>query len=431
MNQIRINKDNVLCGELEVPGSKSIIHRSIIAAALTKGKTIIRNVHLSDDLNATLNAISVLGAKFVYNNNEIEITGFESFKLDHEITIDCHESGSTLRFLIPIALLFNQKITFIGTKNLFLRPLYVYETLFLDNNCLFIRGDSSLTVRGSLDDFKKKIDGTVSSQFITGLLFYLPFRKEDTILKIKNLQSKPYVRLTIKVLEEAGIKIKYNDDMSKITVFGNQEYHFHDLNAFGDYSQAANFYTLKAMTNSDFSVLGLNENTAQGDKVIVDIIKNYLYFIQNGVFLDNNVQNLGLSINKKEKCIIIDIGETPDIGPILMVLLTKNGGYLKNYQRIIYKESNRVLAMTEELRKFGVVLKEKGKYLYIPKYNGDVLRGVIDSHNDHRIVMAMAIMGIAYNQEMVITNAFAINKSYPEFFNDLVKIGVKLIQDGK
>ena len=431
MNQMKIINNNILSGELEVPGSKSVIHRAIIASTLSKGKSIIRNVHLSDDITATLNAITVLGAKYSYHDNELEITGIRNFHLEDDIVIDCKESGSTLRFLVPLCTLFDKKVTFIGAESLFLRPLYVYESLFVDNNCLFIHNKTSLVIRGDLNNFKKIIDGSVSSQFITGLLFYLPFKKEDTTLKIKKLQSKSYVRLTLRVLEEAGIKYQCKEDLSRITVYGNQEYKASIYQSFGDYSQASNFFTLKALTSTNFGILGLDSRSVQGDKVIKDIIENYLYFIKNGNILSDNAQNLGISINKKEKRIIIDISETPDLGPILMVLLTLGGGYLKNFRRLIYKESNRVLSMTEELRKFGVVLKEKGKYLYIPKYNGDTLRGTIDSHNDHRVIMALVIMGIAYNQEMVITNYQAVNKSYPEFFNDLIKIGVKIIKDEK
>lgn len=426
MNQITIYKDNTLAGDVLIPASKSIIHRAIIAGALSKKEVIINNAYISNDISATLNAITSLGASYTIEGNDLHIFGFKSFHLDKDVEIDAKESGSTLRFIIPLCTLFDKKVIIKGEESLFVRPLDVYSKLFNENGAIFIKHKDYLEIDGSLNYFDSVIDGSISSQFISGLLFMAPLLKTDTTLKIKNLQSIPYVKLTIKVLELAGIKLKYDQKLSRIFIYGNQEYNLDQITSFGDYSQAANFFVLNALTNYDIRIKGLKEDSIQGDKEIVDIVGIYKYYQEHRTILKKKGQNFHFNLRWMDKLPIIDISQTPDLGPILMVLLTKTGGYLKNFRRLIYKESNRVLSMTEELRKFGVVVKEMGKYLYIPKYLGDNLQGLIDSHNDHRVLMAMVVMGLSYNQEMVIEKYEAVNKSYPSFFDDLVKLGVKL-----
>ena len=413
MSRIKIHANNDLGGTIKVPASKSILHRFIVAALLTKGTSVIHNATLSLDIIATLKAIEALGAKVEIDDDTIKITGINSFALDHDVVIDCGESGSTLRFLIPICTLFNRNIKFIGKESLFVRPLDVYEKIFHDNNATFIKDKDSLVVGGKIDMINGAIDGSISSQFISGLLFILALRRNDTTLRIKSLQSRPYVLLTIEVLKCFGIHINYNDCLRKIKVPGNQIYRPAMEESSGDFSQAANFFVLKALTGANINILGLNPLSYQGDKQIIRIIDSYF-------------QNMPIKAKRFNKNFVIDVKHIPDLGPILMVLLTHNGGYITNFRRLIFKESNRVLSMTEELRKFGVVVKELGKKLYIPKYNGDILRGDIEPHNDHRVLMAMVMMALIYNQEAIVNDVETVNKSYPDFFSDLEKIGVKI-----
>ena len=221
-------------------------------------------------------------------------------------------------------------------------------------------------------------------------------------------------------MKSFGIRIDYNHRLRKIKVYGNQKYRPAIGDASADYSHAANFFVLKALTNANIELLGLNVLSMQGDKEIINIIDKYF---KN---MPINVINPAKFAKKRNKQIVIDVKHIPDLGPILMVLLTHNGGYIKNFRRLIFKESNRVLSMTEELRKFGVVVKELSNSLYIPKYNGDAIRGSIDTHNDHRVCMAMVIMALAYNQEVIVNDYEVVDKSYPNFFNDLESIGVKI-----
>ena len=412
MSRIKIFSNNNIGGTINLPASKSILHRLIVASLLTEGTSIINDATISDDILATINAVRQLGAKVEVNGSTIRITGISDFNLQEDVVIDCGESGSTLRFLIPICTLFNRNIKFIGKESLFVRPLDVYEDVFRYNNATFIKEKDSLTVGGEIKEIKGAIDGSISSQFISGLLFVLALKDHDTVLRVKSIQSKPYVFLTIEVLKCFGIRVDYNHRLRRLKVYGNQKYKPTVEESSGDYSHAANFFVLRALTNAKINLVGLNPLSLQGDKQIISIIDSYF-----------QTMPFSLKINKET---VIDVKHIPDLGPILMVLLTHHGGYIKNFRRLIYKESNRVLSMTEELRKFGVVVKELGKKIYIPKYNGEALHGEIDSHNDHRVLMAMVMMALIYNQEAIINDVEAVNKSYPNFFNDLEKIGVKL-----
>ena len=371
---------------------------------------------------ATINACIALGAKIEIGEDTIKIRGIESFDLKEDVVLDCGESGTTLRLLIPICTLFNRNIKIIGKESLFVRPLGAYQRLFSDNNATFIKNKDSIIIGGKLDNFKRPIDGSMSSQFVSGLLFILALKPYDTTLKIRHLKSRPYVNLTIETLKSYGVRAIYNEYLRRIKVFGNQTYRPAIVESSADYSHAANFLVLKALTGAKITLSGLDPLSMQGDKIIIRLID---YYFKNLPIHKGNSLKDRLKINKN---IVFDVKDYPDLGPILMVLLTHSGGYLKNFRRLIYKESNRVLSMIEEMRKFGAVLKEKGNRLYIPKYNGETLSGDIDPHNDHRILMAMVMMALIYNQEAIVNDYEVVDKSYPAFFNDLEKIGVKLIR---
>lgn len=414
MSKITITNNNLINGIINVPASKSYLHRAIIASSLASGRSVIKNITLSNDILATLHAMEKLGAHVEIGDDELIIDGITNFKLDNDIMIDCGESGSTLRFIIPILTLFTGNIKLTGSYYLFSRPMNVYEKLFEENNAKFLKKDNEIIISGTLTDFSNPIDGTISSQFITGLLFMLPLLNKDTTLYIDNLESKPYLDLSIDLLKTYGITVDCNKDYSKIYVKGNQKYNPAFFNNVGDYSQAANFYVLRALTKANIEIFGLNPNSLQGDKVILDVVDKY-----NKMTLDKN------KLFKKNK-LVIDIKDTPDVGPIIMVLLSRYGGVIKNYERLVYKESNRIEAMTSELAKFGVSVTEEKNKIIVSPYNGKVVEEVIDSHNDHRICMAMAIMGLWCNQEITISNYECIDKSYPNFFYDLEAIGVKI-----
>ena len=420
MGKVKILSSNNLHGDITLPASKSVLHRLLIASMLCDGTSIIHHTSLSDDILATISCCEALGAKIEVLDEEIKVIGVSNFHLDHDVTLNCGESGTTLRLLIPICTLFDRDITIIGKESLFVRPLYVYEKLFSENNAKFERDGDKIIVGGKLTNFSHAIDGSISSQFISGIMFVCAMQEKNITLKVHKLQSVPYVNLTIETLKRFGVHIDFNHYLNKIKVYGGTKLRPVIEESSGDYSHAGNFFVLRALTSSSITFHGLDPLSMQGDKAIIRIIDNYF---KHGQIYANEKKGL----LKRNKDIVIDVKDIPDLGPIIMVLLTHSGGYIKNFKRLIFKESNRVLSMIEELRKFGVVVKEEGNKLYIPKYMGEPLRGDIDSHNDHRICMAMVIMALCYHQDDVVVNDYeVVNKSYPNFFKDLERIGVKL-----
>lgn len=405
---------------VNIPPSKSMAHRSIICAALAKGKSRIDNVSYSQDILTTIEGMKALGANIIQHDTFIEVEGISDF--DHMKTTDifCNESGSTLRFFIPIFSLTNKRITFRGAGRLMERPQKVYEDLFHSLNLTFLQEDGTITIEGSIQSGNYTLAGDVSSQFISGLLFTLPLCKGNSTITIqKPFESRSYVILTMQMLEYFGIECEFQND-NTIYIKGNQSYHAGCYSIEGDYSQLAFFACLGAL-NEDLNITGVHHNSRQGDKVIMDILKqaNVSYEeIPNGYYVHKS------NVLASE----IDLADCPDLGPILCVLaaFAKGSTHIKNAERLRIKESDRIAAMEEELKKLGVDIHSTEGDIYItgqPTYAGGV---TLDGHNDHRIVMAMAVASTLCQQPCTIVGAQAINKSYPQFFDDLKLAGIEV-----
>lgn len=405
---------------VNIPPSKSMAHRSIICAALAKGKSRIDNVSYSQDILTTIEGMKALGANIIQHDTFIEVEGISDF--DHMKTTDifCNESGSTLRFFIPIFSLTNKRITFRGAGRLMERPQKVYEDLFHSLNLTFLQEDGTITIEGSIQSGNYTLAGDVSSQFISGLLFTLPLCKGNSTITIqKPFESRSYVILTMQMLEYFGIECEFQND-NTIYIKGNQSYHAGCYSIEGDYSQLAFFACLGAL-NQDLNITGVHHNSRQGDKVIMDILKqaNVSYQeIPNGYCVHKS------NVLASE----IDLADCPDLGPILCVLAAFADGttHIKNAERLRIKESDRIAAMEEELKKLGVEIHSTEGDIYItgqPTYAGGV---TLDGHNDHRIVMAMAVASTLCQQSCTIVGAQAINKSYPQFFDDLKLVGIEV-----
>lgn len=405
---------------VNIPPSKSMAHRSIICAALAKGKSRIDNVSYSQDILTTIEGMKALGANIIQHDTFIEVEGISDF--DHMKTTDifCNESGSTLRFFIPIFSLTNKRITFRGAGRLMERPQKVYKDLFHSLNLTFLQEDGTITIEGSIQSGNYTLAGDVSSQFISGLLFTLPLCKGNSTITIQEpFESRSYVILTMQMLEYFGIECEFQNDHT-IYIKGNQSYHAGCYSIEGDYSQLAFFACLGAL-NQDLNITGVHHNSRQGDKVIMDILKqaNVSYQeIPNGYCVHKS------NVLASE----IDLADCPDLGPILCVLaaFAKGSTHIKNAERLRIKESDRIAAMEEELKKLGVDIHSTEGDIYItgqPTYAGGV---TLDGHNDHRIVMAMAVASTLCQQPCTIVGAQAINKSYPQFFDDLKLAGIEV-----
>jgi 3-phosphoshikimate 1-carboxyvinyltransferase len=407
-----------LNGSIAIPPSKSLSHRALIAAGLSCDKSTIGNIMHSEDIDATCEVIKNLNVNISMGNNTACITPQGKLTLLNNI-IDCRESGSTLRFFIPILLTLGKRIVFQGKGRLVDRPLDSYYDLFSNQGINYENdnGKLPLTVEGELKPGIFNIRGDISSQFITGLLFALPLLKGDSIINVtSNLESKGYVDLTLDVLKKFSVEIE-NHDYKSFEIKGYQYYKPIDYIVEGDYSQAA-FWLAAGLLGENVTCENLNMNSLQGDKVIIDIIKA----------MDGKITDFHNSITASKsnlKGIEIDAAQCPDLIPILTVIGALSSGTttIYNAYRARLKESDRLSAISEELIKLGAEIEEFKDRLIIKgksKLKGGV---VVKGWNDHRIVMALAVAALGCMEPVIIEGSDCIAKSYPHFFQDFRKLG--------
>ncbi len=414
---------SVLNGSVKAPPSKSLSHRALICAALSKGESTINNIIYSKDIIATINALKLLGAKFEKYDDKIVVNGVKRIK---HVTkeIDCNESGSTLRFLIPLFSLANKPITFTGAPSLIKRPQSIYEDIFKEDHNTFKILNNKIMVNGSVKARKYFIKGNVSSQFFSGLMFALPLLKEDSTIIIDGLlESKSYLDLTISTLENFGIKIL--ELKNGYFIEGNQTYTNATFTIEGDYSQAA-FHLVGGVISGHVKVESLSLTSKQGDKAIIDYLKQMkskVVFTENGYIAELS----------KTYGTTLDIGDCPDLGPIITLLacLSEGESTITNINRLRLKESDRVFSTVSTLKALGANISATENEIIIKGIK--TLKGgiTLDSFNDHRIVMMLSIAALRCENPIVLTNANAITKSYPNFFDDYKALGgtYKIIKD--
>lgn len=409
-------------GKIKVPPSKSIAHRSIICASLANGRSILNNIAFSQDILATIEGMCSLGASIIKNDNQLIIEGIKDFSNLQNTLINCSESGSTLRFFIPIFSLTGKTITFVGKNKLLQRPQNVYADIFNKNRLYYFQDKEKIKINGCLKSGTYTLKGDISSQFITGLMFALPLLEGNSIIKIlPPFESKSYVQLTIDVLKSFGINIEIVDEFT-FFINGNQKYTPTDYTIEGDFSQLAFFAVLGAINNT-IECTGVNPNSNQGDRQIIDILRRCHIDVvekENGYIFHKGIP-CGTNINL-ENC--------PDLGPILTILASfgKGSFVLTNAKRLRFKESDRILAMEMELKKLGIDISSDENNIFINDYIHNLNSTTVSGHKDHRIVMSLAIAGTLLNTPITISGAEAIEKSYPNFFSDLKSIGIKLIE---
>lgn len=414
----------LLSGSLEIPPSKSVSHRAIIAAGLAKGESVISNVLMSQDMIATCDAMVALGAGINYQEEQngrftLTIKGCDPLALKSE-TIQCNESGSTLRFIIPIVLLQPKRAIITGKGRLVTRPMKPFYDIFAEKGIQYEHlnkdQDLPLAVEGMLTPGSYQIDGGVSSQFITGLLFALPLLNGDSVIELTSaLESKPYIDITLDVLKSFGIAI-INDNDQRFVIKGNQAYTPGNYRVEGDFSQGA-FWLVAGTIGKMMDCHDLNVASQQGDKVIVDILKE-----MGG---DISVGGDNLIVRKAETAgTIIDVSQCPDLVPILGVVgsLSKGTTTIINGERLRFKESDRLMATADVLNKLGGKVEETADGLVI-KGIDHFTGGHVESHNDHRIAMAVAIASICATGKIILDGAEAVNKSYPHFWEDFMAMG--------
>lgn len=380
-------------GTVTAPPSKSAAHRMLICAGLAEGTSVIHGISQSEDMKATLDCLSAMGAVWHREGNTVTVTGADPRKRG-EATFPCRESGSTLRFFLPLCLLSEREAVMTGSTTLFSRPLDVYEQICLSQGLLFDRGEDRLTVGGPLCGGHFRVAGDISSQFISGLMFTLPLLEGYSVIElIPPVMSGSYIAMTAQALGAFGIRVELTDN--RILIPGGQRYEPRELAVEGDWSNAAFFLALNAL-GSEIEVEGLLRETLQGDAVIRRLLGR-----------------LGRG------CPTIDVGDCPDLAPVLMASAAAlNGVTLTNTDRLKIKESDRGAAMAEELAKCGVRVTV-GDNLITVEAPGELKTPDVplSGHNDHRIVMACAVLLTRVGG--AIEGAEAVSKSFPDFFEVL------------
>ena len=404
-------------GTVNVPPSKSDVHRAIVCAAMANGVSRISPVALSNDIKATIGCIKALGADAVLENNVLTVDGTNMYK-NKTALLDCGESGSTLRFFIPIAAVGNVNATFVGKGKLPQRPIGIFtEALPKAGTVCKTEGGLPLEIKGQLKSGIFKIPGNVSSQFITGLLLALPILEGDSeIVLTSPLESVGYIAMTIRTMKQFGVNIQATEKGWHIK--GGQSYKTCDYTTDGDWSQAAFFMVLGAVSGK-VTVKGVAKDSTQGDKKCAEILARFGAKVTQ---LDNEV-----TVEKGElKAITIDASQIPDLVPVLSVCAAFAEGTTKiiNAERLRIKECDRLKATAELLNNLGGKVKELSDGLEITGVSS-LKGGNVNGYNDHRIVMSAAVCAARSDEDITATFAMSINKSYPDFYIDYNSIGGK------
>lgn len=389
-------------GSITPPASKSMMQRACAAALLHTGKTIINNPGISNDDKAALNIIRQLGAHITQTRNYIEVTSHGINPISD--AINCHESGLSARLFIPVAALYHQPLTISGEGSLLSRPMDIFGEIFPSLGVSIQSNNNMLpiTIKGPLPPHNITIDGSLSSQFLTGLLFAYAFSAKETVtITVTNLNSKPYIDLTLDILRKFGKNIT-NNNYQSFTIHPQPALHDDiEITIEADWSAASNFVVANAIAG-DIDIKNVNTSSLQADSAILQVVTS------------------------ERKSFNFDATHCPDLIPILAVYAgtCKGTSIISGTNRLIYKESNRITSTTTLLNNLGVE--------FIIEENTIKITGVqqfksctADSYNDHRIVMAAGIAALYADGDVTINHAEAVSKSYPDFFKDLAALGVK------
>ena len=385
-----------LSGSIDAPPSKSMAHRYLIGAALCGETCRLSGFDYSEDILASIDCLRALGAEITIQGDCVTVNPHGFMKAQNPV-FACRESGSTLRFFIPLGLCLGREVILQGSQRLLERPLGIYEDLCREKGFAFEKKENAVKLCGRLDRGHYQIRGDVSSQFITGLVFALLYLGgESSIEIVPPFESRSYVNLTLSALKAFGADVDFVDDYH--IVIRKSQMHAYCGRIEGDYSNAA-FLDAFNHIGSHVQVGNLKADSLQGDRVYRD----YFRLISEGTPT-------------------LDISDCPDLGPVLFALAAmKNGAVFTGTDRLKAKESDRGMAMHEELKKLGGGLIFGDNVITVPKqelvYQGEALSG----HNDHRIVMAMSLILSRIGGE--IGDAQAVRKSYPGFFEDIKRLG--------
>jgi 3-phosphoshikimate 1-carboxyvinyltransferase len=415
-----------LSGEVTAPPSKSYTHRAFVIAALAEGESEIRSPLLGLDTLATIDAVRRLGAKVTQDGDIWRVTGTGGNIKPSVREIDAKNSGTTLRLISAVATLSPNAVRLTGDSSLVKRPMGplidALQSLGAKGKCEGPNGRPPVVVSGKLAGGEVEITGAVSSQFISALLIAAPYAEQDVEIAItEKLRSRPYVDVTLELLDAVGAKVKRNKDLTSFKIPSGQTFKPLDMTIPGDFSSASFVLGGAALTGSRVSVKNLDVRRAQGDKRILEFLKEFGAEVTAG---KNRVEVLGTG---ELSGVDMDCGDNPDLVPVLAVLGAVADGVtsIGNVPHLRAKESDRLSVISVGLRKMGANVQE------LP--DGLKLRGVrelhgakLQSHDDHRMAMAFAMAGLVARGETTVDGAESIPVSYPNFVEDLTKLGAKI-----
>lgn len=398
---IRI-EPSVARGSVAAPPSKSMAHRLLICAAMAKGTSRLSGVSRCEDALATMDCLRALGAECTWSGEDVTVTGADFFNPPAgDLTLPCRESGSTLRFMLPLSLLSGRSVTLTGAASLFRRPMAVYEEICRERGLDFCAESNRITVKGPLKAGIYTLPGDVSSQFVSGLLFALSLTKGESEIRIlPPVESRSYILLTLSALKKFGARVDWKDEAT-LRIMGQESLDACDCAVEGDYSNAS-FLEAFNLLGGDVRVDNLDPASLQGDRVYRDCF-------------DRLAQGYAT----------LSLADCPDLAPILFsVAAAKSGGTFTDTRRLKIKESDRAEVMAQELRKLGATVHVLDNSVEILPTAFHAPTEPLQGHNDHRVVMSMAVLASVTGGE--IQGAEAVAKSFPDFFERIGTLGIKI-----
>lgn len=416
-----------LKGTVAAPGSKSIAQRFVAAAVLSKGETLIRSYPDSADCQVALHIAQALGAVVTRSGNDITIRGgfpgndAAGIKVPKS-SFQCGESGLASRMFTPIAALHNEQITIHGEGSLLSRPFTEFDKVIpaLGAGCQTANGLLPVRVKGPMTGGETTLDGNLSSQFLTGLLMALPVARNNSRLHVSDLKSLPYVQMTLEVIKKFGVEI-HTDNFIDFQIEGGQQYQNTVCDVPGDWSGAAFLLVAGAVAAEEgLEITRLNAEITQADSRIIELMRSA--GVEHTVF-----SNSVLVKQSEIQAFEFDATNCPDLVPPAVALAAYGNGLsiIKGAKRLVHKESNRAKALQEEFAKANIRVVVRNDELIV--YPSHIRPATLNSHNDHRIAMASAVLALA-GDKLVIQGAECVRKSYPEFYHDLASAGVKINQ---
>lgn len=409
-----------ISGTIRAPASKSVMIRAIAASLLSRGESQILNPSACADSLAALRIARELGATVKTMEDRIAVTGTGKH-MDGDSssnTLDCGESGLCMRMFTPIAALSKHEFVLRASGSLTKRPMPMLEALSsMGARCITQDGYPPISVKGPLQGGLIEIDGSQSSQFLTGLLMATPLCETNTEIKVSSLKSIPYIEMTIDLLRQFGIRVEKNDQFTVFRIQGNQEYLSGSFTVEGDWSGSA-FLLIAGATAGFIEVTGLRMDSFQGDKAVLEVLKTAGAEVETTI---DSVTVKKANLNAFE----FDATHCPDLVPPLAALAAHCNGksVIHGIERLKEKESNRSYALRKEFGRLSIRIEVNDTRMEI--YGGEPIGNIVDSHNDHRIAMACAIAALNGRGPVVIENYRCVGKSYPDFFRDIQSVQVK------